>query len=126
MEIEKKYKEWIAERNEREHINAHYELLEVEQDHTHALVKQEIMGNAVTNYILYNQYEDGTIEYIKSWQDFKMAQMAFELFCHKMPDVVERYWEDNRQIALYDDENRRLRKEIIRLKAAIKGIAECI
>lgn len=98
-----------------------YELLEVESDYVHALIKHDY-GNGVVMYELYTLREDAMYECtdvlrIFGWAEEPMARMAFKLFCHETPEEVEKMWEANRQIAIYEDENRKL-------KAIVKKMLE--
>ena len=76
-----------------------YEIIELETDHVHALIKTHS-----DRYGLFEIREDGCIEFIHSWSELPPARMAFRLFCHETPEEVDKLWECNRQIALYDDE----------------------
>ena len=114
MDYMKIYNEWIAEKNHNDD-NARFSIIFGENDHVHALIEMSMPG--VVRYGLYTIKDNGCVEYIKGWGDIRLAQMAFELFCYEEPKVFERLNDVNRQIALYDDENKRL-------KAIIKGMLE--
>ena len=76
-----------------------YEIIELETDHVHALIK-----TLWDRYGLFEMREDGCIKFVHSWGELPPARMAFRLFCHETPEEVENYYELCRQIALYDDE----------------------
>ena len=76
-----------------------YEIIEIEKDHIHALIKIQS-----DRYGLFGMREGGDIVFIHSWSELPPARMAFRLFCHETPEEVDKLWENNRQIALYDDE----------------------
>lgn len=114
MDYMKIYKEWIAERNNNDD-NAIYSFIDVEKDHVHALIECAIPG--IVRYGLYQIKEDGCVEIIKTWSDLRAARTAFELFCYDEPKIFEQLDSANMQIALYDEENRKL-------KAIIKGMLE--
>lgn len=108
------YNEWIAEKNNNDD-NARYRIIFGENNQVHALIEMSMPG--VVRYGLYTIKDNECVELIEGWGDLRLAQMAFELFCYEEPKVFEQLDDANRQIALYDDENKRL-------KAIIKGMLE--
>lgn len=94
-----------------------YEIIEIEKDHTHALIKTHS-----DRYGLFEMREGGCIEYLHGWSELPPARMAFRLFCHETPEEVENHYELCRQIALYDDEIKhkdRLIKHMIDFSGAL-------
>ena len=114
MDYKKIYMEWVNERNNND-VNAGYGIIDVEEDHVHALIEISIPG--MVRYGLYTIKEHECVELIHTWSDLRMARTAFELFCYEEPKVFEQLDSSNAQIALYDDENRKL-------KAIVKGMLE--
>lgn len=114
MDYMKIYKEWIDERNNNDD-NARYSFIDVEKDHVHALIEISLPG--MVRYGLYTIKEHEYVELIHTWGDLRSARTAFELFCHEEPKIFEQLDSANMQIALYDEENRKL-------KAIIKGMLE--
>lgn len=114
MDYMKIYKEWIVGKNNNDD-NARYSILDVEKDHVYALIEMSIPG--VVRYGLYTIKENEYVELIHTWSDLRSARTAFELFCYEELKVFEQLDRANMQIALYDDENRKL-------KAIIKGMLE--
>lgn len=114
MDYMKIYKEWIAENNNNDD-NARFSIIFGEKDHVHALIEMSMPG--LVRYGLYTIKDNGCVEYIKGWADLRLARMAFELFCYEEPKIFEQFDRANMQIALYDDENRKL-------KAIVKGMLE--
>ena len=82
--------------------NNGYEIIEIEKDHVHALIKTHS-----DRYGLFEMREGGCIKFIHSWSELPPARMAFKCFCHEEPEEIGKMWENNRQIALYSDEARR-------------------
>lgn len=114
MDYTKIYMEWVNEKNNNDD-NARYGIIDVEEDHVHALIECSLPG--IVRYGLYEVKDDDCVVLIHTWSDLRMARTAFELFCYEEPKVFEQLDSANMQIALYSDENRKL-------KAIIKGMLE--
>lgn len=98
-----------------------YELLEIEKDHVHALIKLYGVGDCVRYQLttIGDRYEvnsagkhyamEPIVELLHSWgkEEYPLARIAFKCFCHEEPEEIGKMWENNRQIALYSDEARR-------------------
>lgn len=110
MKTREIFENWIKEREYGE-----YRIIGIEEKGTHALIECTLPRN-----ITYNLYEikaGDVVRFICCWEDIRKAEMAFELICHEDLEIIEQLNSANMQIALYDDENRRL-------KAIIKGMLE--
>lgn len=110
METREIYDNWIKEKEHGE-----YRIIGLEEEGTHALIECALPG--IITYNLYEVKEGDIVRFICCWEDIKRAQMAFKLFCHEDPEIIEQLNSANMQIALYDDENRKL-------KAIVKGMLE--
>ena len=91
----------------------YFELLEIEKDHVHALIKSKILGvgDGTERYHLTVIRDDDDVPVvclIHSWgaDEYPLARIAFRCFCHEEPEEIGKMWENNRQIALYSDEAR--------------------
>lgn len=109
-QIKQIYDEYIEMMNKMSGMR--YELLEIEKDHVHALIKLYGVGDVI-RYQLYEireqSYTKAIIVYlIHSWggNEYPLARIAFKCFCHEEPEEIDKMWEGNRQIALYSDEAR--------------------
>lgn len=107
-QIRQIYDEYIETMNKMSGMR--YELLEIEKDHVHALIKLYGVGD-VERYQLCeirDFYEKPIISRVHSWgkEEYPLARIAFKCFCHEEPEEIGKMWENNRQIALYSDEAR--------------------
>lgn len=109
-QIKQIYDEYIESMNKISGMR--YELLEIEKDHVHALIKLYGVGDVV-RYQLHEIRENPLtehpiVELIHSWgeEEYPLARIAFRCFCHEEPEEIGKMWEGNRQIALYSDEAR--------------------
>lgn len=110
METREIFENWIKEKEHGE-----YRIISIEEEGTHALIECALPG--ITTYNLYEIKAGDVVRLICCWEDIRKAETAFELFCFKDPAVFEQLNSANMQIALYDDENRKL-------KAIVKGMLE--
>lgn len=110
METREIFENWIKEKEHGE-----YRIIGIEEEGTHALIECALPG--IITYNLYEVKEGDIVRFIHCWEDIKRAQTAFSLFCHEDPEMFEQLNSANMQIALYDDENRKL-------KAIVKGMLE--
>lgn len=87
-----------------------YELLEIEKDHVHALIKLYGVGDVVRYELceIRDLHEKPIVDFVHSWgkEEYPLARIAFKCFCHEEPEEIGNMWENNRQIALYSDEAR--------------------
>lgn len=87
-----------------------YELLEIEKDHVHALIKLQGVGDVVRYQLceIREVHEKPIVCHVHSWgkEEYPLARIAFKCFCHEEPEEIGKMWENNRQIALYSDEAR--------------------
>ena len=108
-QIKQIYDEYLEMMNKRSGMR--YELLEIEKDHVHALIKLKGVGDVVRYQLceIREFYEKPIVNYVHSWgkEEYPLARIAFKCFCHEEPEEIGKMWENNRQIALYSDEARR-------------------
>lgn len=87
-----------------------FELLEIEKDHVHALIKLYGVGDVVRYELceIREFHEKPIVDHVHSWgeEEYPLARIAFKCFCHEEPEEIGKMWENNRQIALYSDEAR--------------------
>ena len=107
-EIKQIYDEYIETFNKISGMRL--ELLEIEKDHVHALIKLYGVGDVVRYELceIRELHEKPIIDHVHSWgaDEYPLARIAFRCFCHEEPDEIGKMWENNRQIALYSDEAR--------------------
>lgn len=107
-QIKQIYDEYIEKMNNISGMR--YELLEIEKDHVHALIKLKCVGDVVRYQLceIREFYEKPIVELIHSWgeEEYPLARIAFKCFCHEEPEEIGKMWENNRQIAIYSDEAR--------------------
>ena len=105
-QIKQIYDEYIETMNKISGMR--YELLEIEKDHVHALIKLYGVGDVVRYELceIREFHEKPIIVHVHSWgkEEYPLARIAFKCFCHEEPEEIGKMWECNRQIALYDDE----------------------
>lgn len=65
-----------------------YEIIEIEADHVHALIKIHS-----DRYGLFQMRENGSVILLHSWSELPPARMAFGLFCFESPEEVIKKWE---------------------------------
>lgn len=108
LTTEQIYEEYIETMNKISGMR--YELLEIEKDHVHALIKLYGVGDVVRYELCeIREFHEIPIVYlVHSWgaDEYPLARIAFRCFCHEEPEEIGKMWENNRQIALYSDEAR--------------------
>ena len=110
-QIKQIYDEYIDMMDDNDY-GTHYQVMTIEKDHTHAIIRRYYQGEiryqlcTIRERYTVDGYEIPTVEMLHSWgeEEYPLARIAFKCFCHEEPDEIDKLWENNRQIALYDDE----------------------
>lgn len=111
MDFRQTAEELIARRNEEGH--GVWALDAYGDDRPYVVISQD--DDDYNTYWLYEVCEDSYMKLISTFTSRNRAIATLRLLCGEEPIDEEKLNDANRQIALYDDENRKLKKLVWRL-----------